>query len=119
MKTTLNEMLMVLRYINMRQANHLRDPKLYHAVDVNSVVVERKSDRLFDLRLEGRTSDGVVFGAWLVLGMIGELPWTQKNIAEMTDYPSMCMRGDWSGVRDTDEDKLWAIFHKFFTLTNG
>lgn len=103
---------MVLAYINNRQANALRSP-LYSAVDTNSVVISRRSDREYDLTVEGKTVDGIGFSAWLVLGMIANLPWTSNKVAEMTDYPSMAKEGDWSGVRDTDEEKLWAIFNKF------
>lgn len=114
MKNTMSfkELQVVLAYINHRQANALRSP-LYSAVDTNSVVISRRSDRECDLTVEGKTVDGIGFSAWLVLGMISNLPWTTKKIAEMTDYPMMAMEGDWSGVRDTDDEKLWTIFNTF------
>jgi hypothetical protein len=77
------------------------------------VVVERKSDREFDIAVEGKIGS-MSFRAWLVLGCISNLiEWTQPEVAAMTDYPEMVRDGDWSGVRDTDNDKLWAIFDHF------
>lgn len=78
-----------------------------------NVVVERKSDRLFDLAIEGNIGQSG-FRAWLVLGCIStRLNWTTDVVAEMTDHPEMVRDGDWSGVRDTDDAKLWAIFNHF------
>jgi hypothetical protein len=77
------------------------------------VSVERRSDREFDLAVEGEIR-GVGFRAWLVLGCIKtRLNWCLPEVANMTDYPDMTRYGDWSGVRDTDESKLWAIFDHF------
>lgn len=74
--------------------------------------VERKSERDFDVKIEC-TCDICKFGIWLPLGAIRELtPWTSPAIARMTDHPEMAMDGDWSGVRDTNTDKIWAIFTK-------
>lgn len=72
--------------------------------------VERKSDRDFDVKIEC-SSNVCKFGIWLPLGAIRELtPWISPAIANMTDHPEMVMEGDWSGVRDTSTDKIWAIF---------
>lgn len=73
------------------------------------VEITRKSDREGDLQIEGEDANGK-FGAWLVLAAIRNANWTGRTIASMTDYPSMARSGDWSGVRDTSEDKLWEIF---------
>jgi hypothetical protein len=77
--------------------------------------VTQKSEREYDLHIEGRSQKmGCSFSAWLVLAAIRELTmWTSWKVAEMTDYPEMAMEGDWSGVRDTNEESLWAIFNKF------
>ena len=77
--------------------------------------VTRKSEREYDLRIEGSLPKaGCTFSAWLVLAAIGKLTmWTTWEVAEMTDYPDMAMQGDWSGVRDTNEESLWVIFNKF------
>jgi hypothetical protein len=79
----------------------------------SDVVVERRSDREFDLSVSG-TVGGYQFSSWLVLGCIAtRLNWCLPQVAKMTDYPEMVMSGDWSGVRDTDNEKLWAIFDHF------
>jgi hypothetical protein len=73
--------------------------------------VERKSDREYDLRITG-TQDGHNFAAWLPLASINYLvDWTNPRIAILTDYPEMAMSGDWSGVRDSSEEKIWKIFN--------
>lgn len=77
------------------------------------VFVTRRSDRLFDLSVEGKIGD-MGFSAWLLLGCIRtRLNWCLPEVAKMTDYPEMVLEGDWSGVRDSDNDKLWAIFDHF------
>lgn len=74
------------------------------------VTINRKSDADFDVRIEC-TSDLCAFGMWLPLGAIRSLTqWPSREIANMTDHPEMTMEGDWSGVRDTSTDKIWAIF---------
>lgn len=76
------------------------------------VSVERKSDKDYDVKIEC-TSDLCSFGMWLPLGAIRELvAWTESDVARMTDYPEMAMEGDWSGVRDSSADKIWAIFNE-------
>lgn len=75
--------------------------------------IERRSEREYDLTLSGRMN-GTLFSAWLPLLSIRETTdWTSREIARMTDYPSMVTEGDWSGVRDSDTDKIMAIFLKF------
>ena len=75
--------------------------------------VERKSSAAFDLRFEGRGADGYAYSAWLPLAAIARLRWTEPAVAVMTDYPEMVLAGDWSGVRDTNDARLWAIFDRF------
>lgn len=75
------------------------------------VVITRKSDRLYDLSIKYTDKSGMQHGAWLPLGAIREQTvWTSSEIANMTNHPTMTMTGDWSGVRDSDEDNIWAIF---------
>jgi hypothetical protein len=109
MKITQQEWRIVEIYLaSMRRKG--RDEVKPMATDV---VVTRRSDRLFDLSVEGKIGD-MGFSAWLVLGCIAtRLNWCLPEVANMTDYPTMTMGGDWSGVRDTDDSKLWTIFDHF------
>jgi hypothetical protein len=76
------------------------------------VSIERKSDKDYDVKFEG-TSDFANFAMWLPLGAIRELvQWTSPNVARMSDYPEMVMEGDWSGIRDSSSEKIWAIFNE-------
>lgn len=87
---------------------------------LEDIRVSRRSDREFDLSVEGSYSKdsphlaGVAFSAWLPLLAIKELTeWPSESIASLTDYPDMVMEGDWSGVRDSDHDTIWFIFERF------
>ena len=87
---------------------------------LEEVKVSRRSDREYDLSLEGRYGEdapymgGVAFSAWLPLMAIRELTnWASMEIASVTNYPDMAIEGDWSGVRDSDEDTIWFIFKRF------
>lgn len=82
--------------------------------------VSRRSDREYDLTLEGRYGKdsshvvGVAFSAWLPLLAIRELTfWPSEEIASCTNYPDMAMEGDWSGVRDSEPENIWFIFERF------
>jgi hypothetical protein len=82
--------------------------------------IERRSDREFDLKIEGKYGPdhpympGVSFSAWLVLASIRELTnWTSREVAEITNHPNMVIAGDWSGVRDSDNERIWNIFDRF------
>lgn len=77
--------------------------------------VERRSDRPFDLGFSGQDNEMKCgFSAHLLRAAIRHLVcWTSIEVANMTDHPTMTYCGDWSGVRDTDDAKLWAIFDKF------
>lgn len=79
--------------------------------------ISRKSSRLFDLEVKGSVEKKPVpylFSSWLPLWAIRELVcWTKPEVAMLTDYPEMVMEGDWSGVRDSDNDKIWTLFHRF------
>lgn len=87
---------------------------------LEDVRVSRRSDREFDLTLAGSYAKdsphlaGVAFSAWIPLMSIKELTqWPSESIASLTDYPEMVTEGDWSGVRDSDPETIWFIFHKF------
>jgi len=94
--------------------------RLVAKCQIEGLKVERRSDREYDLSIEGRFGKdypymgGVAFSAWLPLFAIRELtPWTSEAVASLTDYPDMVMEGDWSGVRDSDPDAIWFIFERF------
>ncbi len=83
---------------------------------VNLASVKRASDRPFDFHFGGmkKSGGGIGYEAWAILAGIADLTlWTCDEIANMTDYPSMAASGDWSGVRDTDKEKLRTIFAKY------
>jgi hypothetical protein len=94
--------------------------RLVAKCQIEDLKVTRKSDRECDLHLEGRFGEGypylggVSFSAWLPLLYIRDLvPWASQEVAQMTDHPDMVMEGDWSGIRDSDPETVWAIFHRF------
>ena len=78
-----------------------------------------RSDRLYDIRVEGicrmdDLSEPVRFSAWLPLAAIRALvPWRRPEVARMTDYPEMVLAGDWSGVRDSSDERIWRIFEHY------
>lgn len=87
---------------------------------IEGLKVERRSDREYDLSIEGRFGKdypymgGVAFSAWLPLLAIRELTnWPSTEIASCTNYPDMVMEGDWSGVRDSEPENIWFIFDRF------
>lgn len=77
----------------------------------------RESDREFDIRIEGtHTQFGSPcrFSAILRLAAIHSMcDWCSDAVASMCDYPSMAADGDWSSIRDTNEDAQWRIFDTF------
>jgi hypothetical protein len=88
--------------------------RLVEKCGIKDLKVSRRSDREYDLSLEGRYMREMNFSAWLPLFAIRELTlWPSEEIAQCTDYPEMVVEGDWSGVRDSDPEKIWAIFHRF------
>jgi mRNA-degrading endonuclease YafQ of YafQ-DinJ toxin-antitoxin module len=91
--------------------------KLGKGHDIESV--ERKSDREFDLAIKGKDHQlRCGFSGWLILMAIRELTiWTSQAVAKHTDYPQMALDGDWSGVRDTSNEKLWYIFDEYVKPT--
>ena len=76
--------------------------------------VSRISAREFDLEVEGiHTPFGneCRFIANLMCSALHSCcDWTSPQVADMTDCPDMAMDGDWSAVRDTNDDAKWRIF---------
>ena len=103
--------------LNLRPAERLIVDRIFVDLAANMgmtnakvVGIERKSNRDFDVKVDC-DSDFCKFGMWLPLGAIRSLTvWTDPKIARMTDHPEMAMEGDWSGVRDSSSEAIWAIF---------
>lgn len=94
--------------------------RLVSQCGLEDLKVEHKSDREYDIKMEGRFGQnypymgGVSFSAWLPLLAIRELTvWTNNDVAGCCDHPEMAMSGDWSGIRDSEPDTIWSIFHNF------
>ena len=80
--------------------------KLYQDSDVK---YQRKSDKEFDITVEGEG-----FVAWLPLAAIRSLTaWTRPSVALLSDYPAMVLEGDWSGIRDSSDEAIWDIFETY------
>lgn len=81
----------------------------------NAIVsIERRSDREFDLIIHGTDSrtQNNFSGLMLLLGINELVDWTRPSVARMSSHPEMAKEGDWSGIRDSDEDAQWAIFYE-------
>jgi hypothetical protein len=94
--------------------------RLTNKCGLEELKVVRKSDREYDLGLDGRFGSacpymgGVSFSAWLPLLAIRELTvWTSDEIAGCSNHPTMAAEGDWSGIRDSEPENIWHIFHTF------
>jgi len=75
--------------------------------------IRRKSAKPFDIGIEGDSNRGM-FGADLMLSAIANfVNWTSPAVARISDYPSMAMEGDWSGIRDSSDEKIEAIFRLY------
>ena len=71
--------------------------------------ISRESGRKYDLKIHGEGTT-CSFSAWLPLVAIRELTlWTSPEVASLTDHPTMCEEGDWSGVRDSEPENIWQI----------
>jgi hypothetical protein len=73
--------------------------------------IERQSEREFDLKLKGFFKHSSVFSAWLPLFVIRELS-NWMMLADMSDYPELVNKGDWSGIRDSSRDAIWKMLHR-------
>jgi hypothetical protein len=49
------------------------------------------------------------FSAWLPLQILHDAPWSDDPIAGLSDYPDMAYDGDWSAIRDTEEEGVWEM----------
>ena len=81
---------------------------------VEVTAIRRRSDRPFDVEFEGSYVAGFLKGcglqAWLPLAVIRDSNW--PRLAAMSDYPQMVRAGDWSGIRDSEPEAIWAMFEK-------
>lgn len=79
--------------------------------------IERRSKKEFDVGVKGKEKNSFSdepnnFSACLLLASIRSLTdWCYNS--DWFDDPSMVRAGDWSGVRDTDEETLWIYFNQF------
>lgn len=73
----------------------------------SSYNVVRKSEREFDLNIEG-TKEGFGFVGWFPLVVIRLSNWV--DLAKFSDYPIMVANGDWSGIRDSSIENIWRMF---------
>lgn len=84
----------------------------------DSLIVERLSSQPFALRISGKKSytkqlNTYDFSCSLILASIATLlDWSSPEIAKLTDHPELARQGDWSGVRDSDDDKIYYIFQQ-------
>lgn len=103
-----SEMFLVRRIINAMSVRYFPNATIKEVI--------RKSERPYDIYFT-ITSDTGDMSGWLPLSGINWLTqWTSRYIADMTDYPDMTYNGDWSGVRDSDREKIWAIFNRFVLM---
>jgi hypothetical protein len=88
----------------------------------DSWTIERLSSQPFALRISGKKSyllskqpseSTYDFSCSLILASIATLlRWSSPEIAKLTDHPEITRQGDWSGVRDSDDDKIYYIFQQ-------
>ena len=70
--------------------------------------VTRVSDRPFDLHFEAERKDDWKASAWLPLSLLSCVDWTK--LGDMSSYPQLTRDGDWSGIRDSTKEEIWAMF---------
>jgi hypothetical protein len=79
--------------------------------------ITRRSEKEFDFGMEGEITGNSYkpgekmtygFSGWFPLAVIRASLW--PSYAEMSDYPEMVESGDWSGIRDSEPETIWAIF---------
>jgi hypothetical protein len=77
---------------------------------ITDLQITRKSEKEFDLELRGKEKS-YHFISGLRLHAIKSLTtWPKASIANMSDYPEMVSMGDWSGIRDSSDEAIDAIF---------
>lgn len=84
----------------------VEETKLIFAVCKDPSKATRRSDHPFDVNIEGPG-----YRSWLPLAVLSNY-WGiyQDKLALMSSYPSMVLDGDWSGIRDSSEEQIWAMF---------
>lgn len=81
--------------------------------------VERKSDKEFDINIEGEQGVGEnkwPFSAWMPLSIISGVNWADNKIWKLSDgYGNkgyIPIQGhDWSGIRDSSNDAIWEMMY--------
>ncbi len=77
---------------------------------VKTMDVTRRSDKEFDLEIQGKYKSGGTYLSWLPLSTLHTLVnWPAPQYANESDYPYMVEQGDWSGIRDSHKDKVWIM----------
>lgn len=69
--------------------------------------IEKRSFKMFDIHVQGKVKDGKDFFDWLPLSAIRLVNWRQY--ADLSDYPMLVMRGDFTGIRDSEEERVWEM----------
>jgi hypothetical protein len=82
---------------------------------LKDVVFARTSYQRFDFHFEGHnTEQDINVVAWFPLWAVKHATdWTSKEVANMSSNPKIAMEGDWSALRDEDEEIIWKIFETF------
>lgn len=82
--------------------------------DWRDIELVRKSPARFDIGIQGQKfwSDGTstLFGANLKLALIREAEWPDYSDLCDPGYAEMVEAGDWSGIRDSDQPYVDAMF---------
>lgn len=70
--------------------------------------IRKNSSKEYDVTIFGSG-----YSAWLPLGAIRQINWTNSTVARLSDLPEMVLQGDWSGIRDSSDAAIWNIFERF------
>ena len=85
---------------------------LLNLKNVTLTKVTKLSKKEYDIDFEGieytEMFGKIIFSSYLPLHIIKKSDWT--NFTYLSDYPEMVLEGDWSGIRDSSEDKIWKMF---------
>jgi hypothetical protein len=83
--------------------------------DGNGVTVESVGDRKYDIGFRFTAGRGWTVSCWLPLAVIGLVDWTR--LAMISDHRGMVRDGDWSGIRDSSERSIWAMFDRALSMS--
>ena len=86
--------------------------------------VKRRSEREYDFNISGTevyllegkpllNKEPINFSFWMPLALIRESVWTL--LAPYSSIPEMVREGDWSGIRDSEKDAIWAMLDQVLT----